>query len=248
MEHTNIFQKSKWVWEHKERKNSYVGAYKKLLLNSSPEKITISLFADTHYKLYLNGQFVNAGPAPFAKPIIMADTYDITPFLKKGNNDIFIFAHFLGVTVKYNKVDHPGIIASINGICQNKTKVAEYTGVSWQIFPIKAWTENTPKKNWALGFIEEVDLNSSSYAVLQAYATEDYGDPDNKKPPVAEFAKLVETPKCRQLGNLTVRNRIVPYLRWEKEEPMVIKEIFRDNPKVYLLNDTIRLDNEYLQP
>ena len=247
MKTTNFFKKAEWIWEKKERNNSYVGAYKKLVLSAAPKKISISLFADTHYKLYVNGKFVNAGPAPFAKPVIMADSYDITDLLKKGSNDIFILAHFVGVTVKYNRVDHPGVIATIQGSCADKKKVAEYTGPSWKIFSIKAWNEDTPKKNWALGFIEDVNFNSPSYAVLEAYATEDYGNPENR-PVASKFANLAKIPRCYKIDNLIIRDRIVPYLCWSKERHLVLKEIFRDNPEVYLLPDSIRLDNEYLEP
>lgn len=247
MKTTDIFNKAQWIWEKEERKNSYVGAYKKLTLSSAPKKISISLFADTHYKLYVNGQFVNAGPAPFAKPVIMADTYDITSLLKKGSNDIFILSHFVGVTVKYNRVDKPGIIATVNGSCSDKTKLEVTTGPDWKIFPITAWNENTPKKNWAIGFIEDVYLDSPSYPVLEAYAIEDYGNCDNK-PTASQIAKFAKKPRCYKIDNLTVRDRIVPYLTWTKEQPLALKEIFRDNPEVYLLADSIRLDNEYVEP
>lgn len=244
MKETNTFKKAEWIWEQHERKNSYIGAYKKLNLSAAPKKISISLFADTHYKLYVNGRFVNAGPAPFAKPVIMADTFDITSLLKKGNNDIFILAHFIGVTVKYNRVDRAGVIAAIKGTCTDKKTISEYTGPSWQVYSLKCWNDDTPKKNWAIGFLEDVNLNSPSYAVLEAFATEDYGQPDQKY----ALAKLAKKPRCYKSDNLTVRERIVPYLTWSKEPPLVLKEIFRDNPEVYLLPDSIRLDNEYLEP
>ena len=177
----------------------------------------------------------------------MADTYDITSLLKKGNNDIFIIAHFIGETVKYNRVDRPGIIATIKGTCTDKKTFTSYTDDSWQVYAMKCWNNDTPRKNWAIGFIEDLNLNYPSYAVLEAYATEDYGDFLNK-PSVTKFANLAKKPRCYKIDNLTVRERIVPYLIWSKEPPLVLKEIYRNNPEIYLLADSIRLDNEYLEP
>ncbi len=242
-----IFDHSEWIWEKDSRKNSYVGAFKRIVLGGRPEKIEITLFADTHYKLYVNGRFVNAGPAPFAKPVMMADSYDISSFLKKGGNDIFILAHFVGVTVKYNITDRPGIIAGISGICENGKKIEAHTDSSWKIFPLSAWNKDTPKKNWAIGFIEDLDLCDPSFAVLECFASQDYNS-DGKRIRLAEIEKFAQKPVCYKLENQVFGKRRVPYLQWNSYKPLKINEIYRDNPEVYKLADSIRLDNEYLEP
>jgi len=177
----------------------------------------------------------------------MADTYEISDYLFKGQNDIFILAHFVGVSVKYNIADQPGIIASIEMKGPDKAPSIVQTDESWDIYPIFAWNTETPKKNWAIGFVEDVELNQDPYKVLEYYAAEDYGNSVDK-PNLECVKEQAEKANCYKRDDITIYERMVPLLKWSKFQPLQIVEIFRCNPEIYNLADSIRLDNEFLSP
>ncbi len=51
-----------------------------------PERKLIKISADTRYKLYVNGQFAEFGPARGDQRVWYVDTVDIAPYLREGRN------------------------------------------------------------------------------------------------------------------------------------------------------------------
>ena len=50
-----------WTWSHNEEPHIVVFR-KKIVLSQKPEQALVKVSADSRYKLYVNGVFVNAGP------------------------------------------------------------------------------------------------------------------------------------------------------------------------------------------
>jgi alpha-L-rhamnosidase len=59
-----------------------------------PSLVNLHLFADSHYHLIVNGNMINTGPARFLSLHPEYDSYNIAPFLHRGNN--FILVKVLG--------------------------------------------------------------------------------------------------------------------------------------------------------
>ncbi len=244
MKQINTLKNSKFIWADEVQKNSYVGFRKKFIISDVPVNAHITIFADTHYKLYINGKFVNAGPAPFRKPVIYADTYNITPYLKKGRNTVFVFAHFIGKSVKYNISANPELIALISINMKNKKKINIPTDDTWEYINIDAWIKETPEINWALGFVEEIDMKKFSYKILSEYALEDYfvqKYPLNK----IRFKKVSVLPDKKYI----IRSRITPNLKWTNITDLQVLNIFKTNTEIYDMNNNgLKADTEYLEP
>ncbi len=236
MNKVKLPENTKWIWTADVHANQFVAA-KKVIKFDSLKAININIFADTKYKLYINGSFVNSGPAPFRKPYVQVDKIDITSFLKKGNNIIFIVGYFVGCTTKYNIVDKPGIVAWI----KSGSKVIDKTDESWEVGELTCWEKDTARKNWAIEAIENVDMCESTFSVLVKYAAEDYFVEESKMP-----VKFWQKPKCYDYESIEFIERFAPLLKWKREDVLLPKEISRGNTEVYLLQDmALRLEHEH---
>ncbi len=243
MHDTIMPEQAQWIWLGDAEPNSYVGFARQFSLPPGAAPVTLSIFADTKYKLYVNGRFVNAGPVPFRKPICRVDRYDLGPWLTEGRNTLFILAHFVGVTVKYNTADRPGLIATL--AIGDAAPIV--TDLDWTCWRLSAWEPQTPRKNWAIEHVECISVADESFPVLCALAGEDYalGEP----PPVDAILATGHTPTLVEAGRIQFRARELPPLRWRTEDAPLPIAIFRLNGEVYNLQDTpVRLDHEHVRP
>jgi hypothetical protein len=69
-------------------KNRHVLVRKKFICAEKPQKACINITADDYYKLYINGTYVGQGPAPAYHFKYNVNQYDISDFLKEGQNII----------------------------------------------------------------------------------------------------------------------------------------------------------------
>lgn len=234
----------RWIWMPEKRKNQFVSALGVLELPSIPDTAQLKIFADTKYKLYMNGRFVNAGPAHFRKPVVYVDEYDVSPFLKEGRNEIFVLAHFIGVTVKYNMVEEPGLAASLSASCGDRVFTLR-TGAGWSMAELNCWKQDVPRRNWAIEHIEDVTVEHPSFAILSRYASDDYAGGFNKN--IDDFSLWVK-PHVFERNDLELRPRAVPILAWTRETISRPDVIYRTNTEIYSLQDTgMRLDHELIR-
>ncbi len=84
-----------WIWipnsqELVDGKARLVRFRKRLHLDAVPEHLEIKISADTRYKLYVNSQFVEYGPARGDQRIWFVDNVDIAPWLHVGENVVAV--------------------------------------------------------------------------------------------------------------------------------------------------------------
>lgn len=241
-------KQANWIWLETVEKDTYAGFVRTFDVDGEPGQAHIGIFADTHYKLYINGQFVNAGPAPFRKPVIMVDDYDVTAYLRPGRNTLFVLARYIGETVKYNTVSQPGVLAALCVTNGDGREMVVKTDDAWKGFSIPAWARETPKMTWALGGIESVDLNSASFRVLSDFASQDY-HAGAREGDEATLPKYLKPVRSWREERLELRPRTVPVLRWSQEKPLRVLHVFKMTPEIYSLRDNaMRLDSEYRVP
>lgn len=82
---------SNWIWTKawglkEEKAPLEVFFRRRVSLDKEIEEAEISISADSRYKLYVNGRFVEAGPSKGDGQIWFYDTISIKPFLTKGEN------------------------------------------------------------------------------------------------------------------------------------------------------------------
>ncbi|HZL78258.1 MAG TPA: alpha-L-rhamnosidase N-terminal domain-containing protein [Candidatus Limnocylindrales bacterium] len=73
-----------------EKNGSCVAFRKHFQLVDAAKKVTLQIFADTRYMLWVNGQQVQRGPARFEPQSPEYDSVDVSPFLHKGDNLIVV--------------------------------------------------------------------------------------------------------------------------------------------------------------
>jgi hypothetical protein len=234
----NDLDTAAWIWcEAAGVSNAYCGFLRRFELEAGA-RAAITLFADTQFKLYCNGRFVNAGPAPYRKPVVMADVYDLTPYLRPGSNEVFVLVHHIGLDTKWVLDGAAGLIASI----QLEGRRLE-SGPDWEAYPLDCWQRETPRYCWARGFVEAVDLAAGSYAVLRRFAAEDHGAA------VVEVAHLASPVVCVESGIREYRRRAVPDLRWTRFRAPTAPSMLITSGEVFNLNDTaLRLGLEHMEP
>lgn len=65
-----------------------VYCFKKTYFTEKPEKCVINIFAETRYKLYINGKLVAVGPLRASSEIKYYDVLDISKYLKSGESSL----------------------------------------------------------------------------------------------------------------------------------------------------------------
>lgn len=237
-------REARWIWSESVVPNSTIGAARQFTLDAVPRAARLAIFARLKHKLYVNGRFVNAGPAPFRRPLAMVDAYDIAAWLKPGRNTLFVVAHHVGTDVKYGQTGAPGILAALELPGERIV-----TDAAWRIYELDCWNRAAPRRNWAIEHVEDLDLGHPAFDVLASLASADYGTGPAAEPPVRLPASATRTAVREVEPDWRFEPRGVPPLRWRSEHLATVSHLFRTTNDVYNLNDTaVRLSNEHVVP
>ncbi|MCL2701747.1 MAG: hypothetical protein FWE88_08655 [Phycisphaerae bacterium] len=239
----------KWMWTSATKPNQYVGAVREFDLSAVPESAVLRVFADSEYKLYVNGRFVNAGPAPFAKPVIPVDAYDVASLLRPGGNEIFVLACSAGVDTKRSPHERPGMYVLFEATLPGGQSVRVVSDDQWRVADLDAWASDTPRIVWARGFVEDFHADKPSAALLARHAPDDYAVGTAAAATAeADAASLWQSPTLEERADLTRIDREPPILRWCAEDAPAPR-IWRGNPERYLLALVPRLlQHEHVVP
>ena len=105
-----------WIWQKGEMRgtNSVLLARKRFNVETQPEEAKLFITADTYYELYVNGLFVNRGPARCAPHHQSYDILDIASTLKVGENVMSLRVFHKGRgTFNATATARPGILAQL---------------------------------------------------------------------------------------------------------------------------------------
>lgn len=80
-----------------EHRNRHILFRKDFTLDTLPQSATLFITADDYYKLYINGRYVNQGPAPGYHFRYPYNTWDVTSFLQPGRNVIAVHTLYQGL-------------------------------------------------------------------------------------------------------------------------------------------------------
>ena len=118
-------------------KNLHMLVRKKFTLSHIPNSTFIDITADDYYKLYINGEFVGQGPAPAYHFRYFYNRYDISGYLKPGDNVIAVHIYYQGLINRvWNSGDYrQGMIAEVYG----DDELMVVTDATWKHSISKAW-------------------------------------------------------------------------------------------------------------
>lgn len=146
-----------WIDDHGEGRNRYVLFRRSFVLTSPPRSASLKLFADTRYRLLVNGQVVGHGPARFFTEFPLYDTYDVLPYLREGQNALAVVVHSYGTGSFHSEPSIGGLIADLS-IETDPGGVSIPTDGRWRALESAAYRRDTHTLSFALNSAEHVDL------------------------------------------------------------------------------------------
>ena len=138
---------AKWIW----LKGADVHAYNQTIVAEKqfrpgkPKEARLRITADSFYRLMINGQWVNDGPARCWPEHFQYDVIDVTPYLADGANEIRVIARYYGVGDFHRVPRQAGLLAQLDMITPEGKRAVLITDGSWKVAALPALICGTPK-------------------------------------------------------------------------------------------------------
>ncbi|MEI6133165.1 MAG: alpha-L-rhamnosidase C-terminal domain-containing protein [Bacillota bacterium] len=196
---------AKFIWSGEaanKGRNLYSFFRRKFEVAAKPRTAIISLFADTSYQLFVNGELVGFGPLRFDPRYPRYDSHDLMRFLKLGENVIEVKVNYFGCKT-YKSVSAQAGMVAWGAVClENNSKISLHTDkCSWLAISPKGYSNYAPKLSFA--------LNAAEILVLQKEET--------------NWQNAIEIQEQDAWGDLSARN--IPYLMLDEVEIDNIKHL-----------------------
>jgi alpha-L-rhamnosidase len=142
---------AKWIWYPSDRtlQNTFILFRKEININKDQVIVKGWIVADSRYQLFVNGQLVQWGPAPFDPRWQEADPVDISSYLKSGKNVIACQVLFYGTGDGTSPLGIPGFLMKID--IGGKELI---TDSSWKSLLARCWNPGQYKR-WYLRALQE---------------------------------------------------------------------------------------------
>lgn len=89
---------ARWIWDDSDRSGyHYYLRARKMFRARVGESATLQITADANYQVWLNGRIVGDGPAKSAEGRRSVDSYETTPHLVNGKNQLDVLVLSIGV-------------------------------------------------------------------------------------------------------------------------------------------------------
>ena len=152
-------QDAQYVWfDEAGRGRNRFAAFRYVLdlRTRAAEGHAVCIFADTAYHLYVNGAFVDAGPARFDPRFPLYDTHDLAPYLRKGRNVIAVLARHYGDVTFLSRLARAGMIAW-GSVRDGRRTVTIRTPEGWKVRQEEGFDATAPNYSFTLPAIEVYD-------------------------------------------------------------------------------------------
>jgi alpha-L-rhamnosidase len=126
---------AKWIWYPSLRtlQNSVFLFRKTIMIDTLPGSAKGWIFADSRYRLYINGTYLQFGPAPFDPRRPEADPVDITSLLKTGENVIGVEVLYYGTGDGTWPTGKPGFIMNLKLTGNQDEKSCQPMSRGWSV-------------------------------------------------------------------------------------------------------------------
>lgn len=161
---------AKWIWYPSGRtlQNTFILFRREVQLRARPRRATGWICADSRYRLEVNGQRVQWGPAPSDPRWAEADPLDLTSQLKTGANVIGATVLFYGTGDGTWPIGKPGFLfrLEIEDAAGNKETII--SDKSWMTQVCRAWEPGHYKRWYLRALQEEFDARAYPYGWAEA--------------------------------------------------------------------------------
>ena len=150
--------KADWIWLKEEGicVNTCVLARKSFVLESIPKTALLAITADTRYRLYVNGKWINDGPIRSFSWNYSYDVIDIAQHLSVGTNVLAVSINYWGENTFQSLVTRGGLLVQLE-IAIKKHKEIIVSDESWKMLPSPCYDITSPRASCQLGFEEHYD-------------------------------------------------------------------------------------------
>lgn len=138
---------AKWIWRKQRNYNAYNQTViaRKRFRQGEVRDAQIAITADSYYRLYINGTWVNDGPCRSWPWHYQYDVIDAAPYLQKGENCIEIIARYFGVGTFHQVPEQAGLLVQLEVMLKGGKKTTIVSDGTWEVAEARAWRPNTPK-------------------------------------------------------------------------------------------------------
>ena len=156
---------ARWIWYPSERtlQNTFVLFRRPLDLPEKPLRARGWVAADGRYRLEVNGQRVQWGPAPCDPRWLEVDPMDLTAFLKAGANTLGAQVLFFGQGDGTWPIGKCGFIFRLEIETAHGEKRTIVSDETWQAFLARAWKPGHYKRWYLRSLQEEFDARLYPY-------------------------------------------------------------------------------------
>jgi len=211
---------AKWIWYPSDRvlQNTFVLFRKEFNLTSVPDSAKGWIMADSRYQLFVNGQRVQWGPAPFDPRWPEADPVNIARYLHAGKNVIACQVLFYGAGDGTSPIGKAGLLCKLK--IGNNYIVSDST---WQSCLPKSWPAGQYKRFFLRSLQEEFDArlfpygwNTENYAVNADWLSTHESGTSAAKPSISTD---IPDYQWQAYGDGSIRERSIPMMI-ENEVPV----------------------------
>ena len=150
---------ARWIWYPMERclANTVILFRKTIKLNKIPQKALGYILADSRYKLTINGERIQWGPAPCDPRWMEADPLDLSKYLVKGDNVIACSVLYFGLGDGTSPMGKPGFIFKLAIEMPDHSAFQIISDESWLSHLARSWKPGNYKRWFLRSFQEEFD-------------------------------------------------------------------------------------------
>lgn len=142
-----------WIWDEGEARPYNSWRWFRRSFNWDGGLSLLAITADTRYRLWVNGAWVADGPVRSWPEHYQADSLDLSPFLRAGQNEILVLVHFFGCGSFHVVPQRAGLAAVL---FEEQVEVLR-TDASWEVAVASEYLANAPRIAIQLPQIEIYD-------------------------------------------------------------------------------------------
>ena len=151
---------AQWIWLPEKEESDVMLARKTVHLDELPQRAEFRITASSQYQLFINGEYIQRGPARSAPHHQSFDILNLRPLLRKGKNVIALRVHYKRGKVSYHHEGRAGLLAQLD-LTLNDQSISVYTNDEWKVSPDPAWSNQAPKiSRFNLVVADRVDLRN----------------------------------------------------------------------------------------
>ena len=151
---------AKWIWKKQRNYKTYNQTIlaRKTFKVGSFEDAVIRISADSNYRLFINGEWMNDGPSRSWPEHFKYDAIDVASYLSRGENTIEVIANCFGAGVMTRYTVQAGLLVQLDVELANGQLKTIASDKSWEIAELKTWVSDTAK----------ISLNMEGYELYDA--------------------------------------------------------------------------------